>query len=556
MRLFFLVLGGTLMVLIAHLVYPEVGRSILERGFDRPFFTLLRETAGRLAGFFVGGALVYAIKRVGVPNLKSEAFMTLIIFNLLALNFLAAASPAITNEIPTSFWWRIVMYSITIIGLQNLVILLIFKLVSSRWVTLLVISILATLNVFALYLVLLELFLVQYLSTQIYTLVLLGATLAILIIFVGSGRVRMKGAATVMTFAAIASLINTAFMLSAERIAPNLTPFHKVKFSTKPDIHLISLDGLAPPKLIRKYLGLKKIPYEELLSATNVHVFPNAFVSQSPTEASLNSVMRLAHANFQNSQARRDYFSGHHDGPVTHIFRNNGYNVATGSYTSALGMGGRYVSEYFPLPDMSFPLTALCLHKAPITFFGICGFVAWAEGHKNLPTAQEAQLTKLASIGRNDAPQFTFYYIGLPGHTPGEFQSNNPAHLAAYREKFYQNSLTANAHVRQVLKTIAARDRPSLVFLFGDHGAYVSKTINQNDDPMFHAQDRYGVAAAILVNQTKCGVSDLYAYKGKNFITVDRVLAGIIRCLSKDKSAFDRAQKFREHLDFSRYGYD
>jgi hypothetical protein len=266
--------------------------------------------------------------------------------------------------------------------------------------------------------------------------------------------------------------------------------------------------------------------------------------------------MRLAHADFLDGRFRRDYFSGHHDGPVSRIFRNNGYNVTTGSYSSALGMGGRYVSEYFPSPEMSFPLTALCLHKAPITFFGICGFAAWAEGHKKLPTVQKAQLAKLKSIGGDDPPQFTFYYIGLPGHTPGEFRSNDPAQLAAYTQSFYQNSLTANAYVKKVLKVIAARDRSSLVFLFGDHGAYVSKTVNQNDDPTFHAQDRYGVAAAILVNQTKCRVSDLNAYKGKGFITVDRIMAGIIRCLSVNKAAFDRAQKFVEHLDFSRYGYD
>ena len=563
MRLYLWVFGGSLAFLIAHIVYLTVGWFILDTGFDDPLFLLtgltradqLKLTAFPFGAFFVSGALTYAIRQVGLPNLKSETFMTLIVFNLLGLNFLVASSPAIISEIPEAFWWQIIVYPIAVLGIQNLAILLIFRLVTSKWVTLLVISILGAFNALALYLVLLELYSVQFLATQIYIAVMLGGALAVLMVIIGSERARLNGAAIVLTFAAVASLVNTTFMLSSERISTNLTPFHKVKFSTKPDIHLISLDGLAPPKLIRKYLGLEKIPYEKLLLADNVHVFPNAFVSQSPTEASLNSVMRLAHADF-DGRFRRDYFSGLYDGPVSHIFRNNGYNVATGSYSSALGMGGRYVSEYFPLPDMSFLLTSLCLHKAPITFFGICGFAAWVEGHKKLPTVQEAQLAKLASIGRNDAPQFTFYYIGLPGHTPGEFQSNDPAQLAAYSQEYYQNSLTANTHMKQVLKTIVARDRPSLVFLFGDHGAYVSKTISQNDDPTFYAQDRYGVAAAILVNQTKCSVSDLYAYKGKKFITVDRVLAGVIRCLSEDKSAFDRAQKFREHLDFSRYGYD
>jgi hypothetical protein len=553
-----------LMVLIAHAVYLTVGWFILDTGFNDPIFLLtgitradqLKLTAFPFGAFFISGALIYAIRQAGFPDLKSEAFMTLVIFNLLTLNFLVASSPAITNEIPEAFWWRIVVYPIAVLGIQNLAISLMFKLVASKWMTLLVISILGTFNALALYLVLLELYSVQFLATQIYILVMLGTALAILMIITGSKRVRMNGAATVLTFAAVASLVNTGFMLSSARIAPNLAPFHKVKFSTKPDIHLISLDGLAPPKLIRKYLSLKKVPYEGVLSADNVHVFPNAFVSQSPTEPALNSVMRLAHADFLDGPFRRDYFSGHHDVPVSRIFRNNGYNVTTGSYSSALGMCGRYVSEYFPSPEMSFPLTALCLHKAPITFFGICGFAAWAEGHKKLPTVQEAQLAKLKSIGGDDPPQFTFYYIGLPGHAPGGFRSNDPAQLAAYAQSFYQNSLTANAYIKQVLKVIAARDRSSLVFLFGDHGAYVSKTVNQNDDPTFHAQDRYGVAAAILVNQTKCRVSDLNAYKGKGFITVDRILAGIIRCLSGDKAAFDRAQKFVEHLDLSRYGYD
>ncbi len=564
MRLYLWALGGSFVFLLAHIVYLVAGSFFLETGYDDPIFLLTDITRSdqlKLSAFpfgvaFIVGAMILAIRQVGYPDFRSKPYLTLILFNVLTLNFLVASSQAFTNEVPEAFWWQIGAYLIAVLGIQNVTILLIIRQASSWWVTLFVISILSTLNALALYVVLLELFSVQHLATQIYSMAMVCMVVAVMMAVAGSKPVQMKRAATMLALGAAVSLVNTAYSMSTDRVSPNLSPFHAVKFSTTPDIHLISLDGLAPPKLIRKYLSLKKVPYEDVLSAEDVHVFPNAFVSQTPTEASLNSVMRLAHAKFHDGRYRRDYFSGHYDSPVSHVFRNNSYDVTTGSYTSALGMGGRYVSEYFPSPERSFLLSALCLHKAPISYFGVCMLANWADGGGDRRTVKQAQVAKLKSIGRNDRPQFTFYYIELPGHTPGNFRSNDPAQLAAFAQSFYRSSKTANAHVKRVLEIIASRKRPSLVFLFGDHGAFLSKTILQQDDPKYFVQDRYGVAAAILMNKTQCSTKDLYAYEGKGFITIERILAGIIRCLAVDKKAFDGAQGFTEHANFSGYGYD
>ena len=150
----------------------------------------------------------------------------------------------------------------------------------------------------------------------------------------------------------------------------------------------------------------------------------------------------------------------------------------------------------------------------------------------------------------------TFHYISIPGHTPKDYQSDNTAQFEKFRADYLRGSEELLPIIDGLVESVRMKKDDSILFIFGDHGAWLSRTVLSDEDIDFFVQDRHGVVAAVLVNRTGCNSRQLRHYSGDGFTTPERILAGLIRCLSQDPGRIDAAVDFREAFEMDKFLYE
>ena len=93
----------------------------------------------------------------------------------------------------------------------------------------------------------------------------------------------MFGVLLLTFFAPLVAVIYDGLKTSDYAVGP-LQRFASINLSSTPDIHILSLDALAPPELAATYLDLDSVAYNEVLLLPGVHRFSNAFSTHVPTK--------------------------------------------------------------------------------------------------------------------------------------------------------------------------------------------------------------------------------------------------------------------------------
>jgi len=336
-----------------------------------------------------------------------------------------------------------------------------------------------------------------------------------------------------------------------------LQRFTKIRFSSTPDIHLISLDALAPPDLAERYLGIEETPYSNALAAQAIHRFPNAFASHVPTKWSLNSVMRLAQEDFP---PYLDYFSGRRPSPLTALLHANGYQIATGFPITFMGVQGAHVDNYRPDPSWAVENSALCIlaGASTISFFGFCEIgTVFDRAPIEKPWAEQViGLVKDYLARPSGSPVFSYHHILDPvGHTSLDFRTGDAESLQQFTRYFMPRAEQADALISRLTQVAQQASRPAIVLLLGDHGLWVSRTVSFEEDPAFFVQDRHGVVLAILANETGCSQKELEHFM-PSYATPERLIGGLIRCLAADRQQAEQALHFAEPKAFDAFPYE
>ena len=89
-------------------------------------------------------------------------------------------------------------------------------------------------------------------------------------------------------------------------------------------------------------------------------------------------------------------------------------------------------------------------------------------------------------------PKFVIAHLWMPGHT-GRFNYYDKEDRENYIEYYYRESNRAGLYLRQIIEHLRSNDPNAILFVFGDHGAKLSKGIKIEEDPTFFLQDRFGV---------------------------------------------------------------
>jgi hypothetical protein len=118
-----------------------------------------------------------------------------------------------------------------------------------------------------------------------------------------------------------------------------------------------------------------------------------------------------------------------------------------------------------------------------------------------------------------------------------------------------RSNLAGNTILPELVKTIKANDPTAIVFVFGDHGPGLSRSLKLEESPEFYVQDRNGVFGALLATDQPCSMKDI-EYYNKEFSTPERVLSGVVRCLATDPDSVDQLANFNEEFEFRKYLYE
>lgn len=482
---------------------------------------------------------------------------TILLLVLIFLNGVAASLAAVLSELNSQFWTPLFTWVAAVLALQVLIVYAALSRFGQPQTHLVLMAALSVVNLFTLYLSLLSNF--QALPFTIRAAILVFVLLCSGVLFAAVGKriVPLRG----VNFVLVVSLIGpiAGMVLSSPTVpqtANRLSPFSDIEFRTKPNIHIVAVDALSPATLAQKHMGISDLPYARLLESDGVVVFKNAFASQVATGLSLNSLMRLAHPDFAGNLG---YFAGRSNSPVTQILHANGYNISTGFDRPYFGNKGPFVDNYPPPAQaVNSTLCTLAPDNRFKFFFGFCALARFAAGSKyrELWSSRVVDIVRQVAHAPGAAPAFTFHYIYNPiGHYLSSYSYSDREARERYTTHYYDGAVRITDIMERLQETVREESAPSMLIVMGDHGPFLSRTVSFDDDPTFVVQDRYGILVAVLFNDTGCTADQLQHYTAA-FVTPERILAGVFRCLARDPAALDAVLKFDEAHEFKNFLYE
>lgn len=552
-----------------YVIYVGVNYAVVPVGLDDPVYRLtgLPRTeqlvsASMLFGLVVMALLIRQMARDGRPlDFASTPAIrrgTVLMMALIFLNGVAASLAAVLSDLNSQFWTPLFAWVAAVLALEILLVYALLFRVRQPWTQVGAMAALCVFNLFALYLSLLGTFL--SLPGMIQAAVIACVLLGFAALFVAAGKrilpARNLNAVLVLTMIGPVAAIALSWS-AAPVITDRMAPFGDVEFRTRPNIHIVSVDALIPRSLASKHMGISNLPYDRLLQGDGVVVFKNAFASQVATKFSLNSLMRLAHADFAGNYG---YFAGRTDGPVTHVLHANGYTVSTGFNQMYFGAQGPFVDSYLPAPSRAVRNSTLCAlaSGSPLKFFWFCGLgslIAEAEPKQVWPDTI-MEIVGRAATAPAAPPTFTLHYIVNPiGHTAKDYRSSDRQAIERYARGYSSGAARVTGIMERLQDIVRNDGAPSILMVMGDHGPFLSRTVSPSDDPTYVVQDQYGILAAVLVNDTGCTAEQLQHYT-QAYATPARILAGVIRCLARDPAGMDAAMKFDEAYEFKNFLYE
>ena len=513
-----------------------------------------------LAVLFVAGgmaiALAAAIPR-GDTATTIEHRTLIVLLALVFANAVTSSMGAVFADLNQRFWLPLYVWALLGLLIQLTLAGIALRFLPWAFIHGLLLAGLGTFSFYALNFSLAQWFRTGSSARQAFAIVAVFVLLLVLFSLVNRARLKGRTAALVLGLMSIAPLVTLAAGNLPSREPGNLARFSGIAFASAPDIHIISVEALAPPGLASAYLELDAVAYEEALELANVHRFANAFATNVPTLRSLNSVMRLAQSD--TSPNRTDYFAGGSPSPLTTVLHANGYHITTGFPSLHMDGKGEHVDGYSTGPSQteSKENSTLCMlaDASVLSFFGYCHIGAQPRD-TDLHERWVEQIVDTVTRTDHDGPRFTYHHIlTVIGHTVASYRTGDEQDRQQFRDYFEAQDLRAAELLRSLHDLFAEELDNAIVILTGDHGLWMSRTASLADQPEFYVQDRHGIVLATIYNDTQCG-PDVLAHYMSNYATPERLLGGLIRCLANDPDRVDAALNFHEPVAFEPYTYE
>ncbi len=312
---------------------------------------------------------------------------------------------------------------------------------------------------------------------------------------------------------------------------PPQADFGSFKFRDKPNIYLLAFDSLIPSDVTKRYLYISDPSFYSLVPDV-IREIPRSLTFKVPSLPSLNSVMNLGQ---MGTSEELSPFFGKSSSLISKIARGNGYRLVIGwpGFIPASSRGPYIDDVISPGDDLGLANSFLCGDKN----FGsrrvaVRGLLICLRDFVEGTTFRLTTSNAIIDLAGRDQPQFVFTYIYDPiGHTSQEFNYRSSTHFDRYRTHFMEKSVLARDYIKSIVKSIRVLDPKGIVVIFGDHGAYLSRSIDDLEDPTFFYTDRHRIFMAVANGGHECG-SPTGHFSNGEFNTPSRLLLDIFTCLS------------------------
>ena len=138
-------------------------------------------------------------------------------------------------------------------------------------------------------------------------------------------------------------------------------------------------------------------------------------------------------------------------------------------------------------------------------------------------------MRELTSV-RRDKPQFVIAHLYMPGHTSKSFRYHNLKDRERFTESYVRKSNEAASYLGRIIDHLRDNDPTAILFVFGDHGMWLSRGMGIDEDPTFQLQDRFAVLGGVFPRD-RCGQYFDKA-EAKGYMTTLDAVHSILSCLS------------------------
>ena len=357
-------------------------------------------------------------------------------------------------------------------------------------------------------------------------------------------------------------------------VSGDVSNIRQISFQQTPNLYFVSFDAMVPRSLLRKNLGVETTGFHDLVE-DRMRRFSNFFSDAVNTKNSLYSVLALdvdvyASQRTELIKQGRDpdpfLFSGRNPSALLGILHRNGYETTSIYVNDYFGRRkGPYIDNYITI-DRSTVCNLLDDSIRILSFWGYCRWFggSFRGGHRLVVEAvtnyhidpetddwrwkQGLTVEAIKKASANDGPQFVMAHLYVPGHVNSSFRHGNVEQFEAYKSRNIRESETAALYLDAIIRHLEDNDPDAILLVYGDHGMFLSKGLEFEDDPTFVFQDNYGVLGAVYPRDACAVWFDEASAKG--WITTLDAVHAMLRCLSGGESALVEPRKSRS----TRYG--
>ena len=339
--------------------------------------------------------------------------------------------------------------------------------------------------------------------------------------------------------AMVASLSIGAVLLRGSSTAPSTLPaasfeLPDVSFSEKPNVYFLGFGGITPAALLGRF-GTDTTSFHDLMS-DRFRTFRNFFSNHEHTRASYNMMLSLADGGVRKPDKDIPFFSGTHDVPLFRIFRRNGYEITTIAMDHYMGKErGPYIDNYVVTNSESI-CTKLGRPVAAVSFYGYCSIRPLFDPIWPIQRAEASQriVENMLQRSKFRRPQLVLAHVFLPMHAWAGFDMEKQSDMTQFTAFYLANTEIAAGLLAQVVDHLQENDPSAVLFVFGDHGPWLTKSLNREENWPLAITDRQATAAGVFPPQRCSAHLDPPSDRTAKYLTTLDVVYGIIRCLSED----------------------
>ena len=333
-----------------------------------------------------------------------------------------------------------------------------------------------------------------------------------------------------------------------------------ITFDETPNVYFVGFDSIVPESIMQKYLGVETTDFH-LTFDREARRFQNLFANSVPSYYSINTLMALDQDVFLAGNGpgyfvrTPSYFAGHDLSPLVWIMRANGYETTSIYENTYFGhTKGPHIDNYVINGELGGVCSLLDQDVRRWAFWGYCSVVN-ADGRQDADVAPGDSLVRELTNVVDGTPQFVIAHLNLPGHTSQRFRYDSEEDKERFVEQYREASNSAAIFLGQIIEHVRSNDPTAILFVFGDHGMYVSRGLELEEDPEFYLQDRFAILGGVYPPD-RCGEYFDEA-ESKGYMTMLDAVHAILSCLSGGQNALlePRRDRFLEGVEEHDYHY-